>query len=145
VLVLVLVLAAAFAIASLLMLAAVSSRAREFGILKALGWRSRRVGAQVLGESVVVGIVGSRAGFGLGFVGVAVIAAVAPRVYATADESGLNKAGHPPPARGPRPAAMRSWSAAGKRDDGQCTGGPQGFGSSSSEGTYGQQLCLISG
>ena len=39
----VLVLIAAFAVASLLTMAAVSRRAREFGTLKALGWRSRRI------------------------------------------------------------------------------------------------------
>jgi putative ABC transport system permease protein len=78
-----LVLAAAFAVASLLMLAAVSRRAREFGILKAIGWRSRRVVAQVLGESAVIGVAGAAAGVGLGFAGAAVIAAVAPKVSAT--------------------------------------------------------------
>jgi putative ABC transport system permease protein len=79
----VLVLAAAFAVASLLMLAAVSRRAREFGILKAIGWRSRRVVGQVLGESAAIGVAGAAAGIGLGFAGAAVIAAVAPKVSAT--------------------------------------------------------------
>ena len=51
-----LVLAAAFAVASLLTLAAVARRAREFGILKAIGWRSRRVIGQVLGESAAIGV-----------------------------------------------------------------------------------------
>jgi putative ABC transport system permease protein len=80
----VLVLAAAFAVASLLMLAAVSRRAREFGILKAIGWRSRRIVGQVLGESAAIGVAGAAAGVGLGFAGAAVIAAVAPTVSATA-------------------------------------------------------------
>jgi putative ABC transport system permease protein len=80
----VLVLAAAFAMAGLLMLATVSSRAREFGILKAIGWRSRRVVAQVLGESAAIGVAGAAAGAGLGFAGAAIIAAVAPTVSATA-------------------------------------------------------------
>jgi putative ABC transport system permease protein len=74
----VLVLIAAFAVASLLTLAAVARRAAEFGMLKALGWRTRRIVAQVLGESVTIGIAGAAAGIGLGFAGAAIIAAVAP-------------------------------------------------------------------
>ena len=45
----VLVLIAAFAVAVLLTMAAVSRRVREFGTLKALGWRGRRIIAQVMG------------------------------------------------------------------------------------------------
>lgn len=85
----VLVLAAAFAVASLLTLAAVSRRSREFGILKAIGWRSRRITAQVLGESAAIGIVGAAAGTGLGFAGAAIIAEVAPTLHATAGANSL--------------------------------------------------------
>jgi putative ABC transport system permease protein len=67
------VLAAAFALASLLTMSAVSRRVREFGTLKALGWRSRRVIGQVMGESVVMGIAGAIAGVGLGFGGAALL------------------------------------------------------------------------
>ncbi len=87
----VLALAAAFAAASLLTLAAVSRRMPDFGILKALGWRSRRVIAQVLGESAAIGIAGAAAGVGLGFAGAAIIAAVAPKLYATAGADNLPK------------------------------------------------------
>jgi putative ABC transport system permease protein len=45
----VLVLIAAFAVASLLTMAAVARRVPEFGTLKALGWRGSRIVSQVLG------------------------------------------------------------------------------------------------
>ncbi|MBO0806831.1 MAG: ABC transporter permease [Actinobacteria bacterium] len=79
----VLVLIAAFAVACLLTMAAVARRAAEFGTLKALGWRSRRIIAQVLGESLVMGIAGAAAGAGLGYAGAAVITAIAPELSAT--------------------------------------------------------------
>jgi putative ABC transport system permease protein len=56
---------------------------REFGTLKALGWRSRRIIAQVIGESLAIGIVGGAAGAGLGFAGTAIIRAVAPTLSAS--------------------------------------------------------------
>ena len=67
------VLAAAFVLAALLTVAAVSRRVREFGTLKALGWPAGRITAQVLGESVTVGIAGALAGTGLGYAAAAVI------------------------------------------------------------------------
>jgi putative ABC transport system permease protein len=79
----VLVLMAAFAVACLLTLAAVARRVREFGTLKAIGWQSRRIIAQVVGESLIMGIAGAVAGVGLGFAGAAIIAAVAPKLPAT--------------------------------------------------------------
>ena len=68
------VLLAAFLLASLLTLAAVSRRVREFGTLKALGWRSRRVISQVMGESLTMGIIGGVVGIGLGFLGTEIVA-----------------------------------------------------------------------
>jgi putative ABC transport system permease protein len=79
----VLALIAAFAVASLLTLAAVARRVREFGTLKALGWRTRRIVAQVLGESVAMGVVGAAVGVSLGFAGAAIISKAAPKVSAT--------------------------------------------------------------
>jgi putative ABC transport system permease protein len=79
----VLVLIAAFAVASLLTMAAVARRVPEFGTLKALGWRSRRIVGQVLGESIGTGIIGGLVGVGLGFAGVAIIDKIAPKLSAT--------------------------------------------------------------
>jgi putative ABC transport system permease protein len=79
----VLVLIAAFAVAVLLTMGAVSRRVREFGTLKALGWRGRRIIAQVMGESLAVGVLGAAAGVGLGYAGAAVINSIAPKLSAT--------------------------------------------------------------
>jgi putative ABC transport system permease protein len=79
----VLVLIAAFAVASLLTMAAVARRAAEFGTLKALGWQTRRIAAQVLGESLAIGIAGAAAGTGLGFAGAAIITTLAPKLSVT--------------------------------------------------------------
>jgi putative ABC transport system permease protein len=79
----ILVLIAAFAVAVLLTMAAVARRVREFGTLKALGWRGRRIIAQVMGESLAVGILGAAIGVGLGYAGAAVINAIAPSLSAT--------------------------------------------------------------
>ena len=79
----VLVLIAAFAVAVLLTMLAVSRRVREFGTLKALGWRGRRIIAQVMGESFVLGVLGAGIGVGLGFAGAAIINAIAPSLSAT--------------------------------------------------------------
>jgi putative ABC transport system permease protein len=84
----VLVLIAAFAVASLLTMAAVARRVPEFGTLKALGWRSSRIVSQVLGESVTTGIIGGLAGVGLGFAGVAIIDKVAPTLSGTVPTAG---------------------------------------------------------
>jgi ABC-type antimicrobial peptide transport system permease subunit len=77
------VLAAAFLLASLLMMTAVAHRVREFGTLKALGWRSRRIIGQVMGEAVVIGIAGGIIGVALGFAGARLVAALAPPLTAS--------------------------------------------------------------
>src|SRR5260221_11336069 len=56
------VLIAAFAVASLLTMAAVARRGREFGTVKALGRRSRRIIAQVMAGSIVRGALGAVTG-----------------------------------------------------------------------------------
>ncbi len=77
------VLVAAFLLASLLTMAAVSRRVREFGTLKALGWRSRRIIGQVMGEAVAMGIVGGAVGVGLGLAGAELVAKLTPPLSAT--------------------------------------------------------------
>ncbi|MDQ1605064.1 MAG: hypothetical protein QOE01_2909 [Actinomycetota bacterium] len=81
------VLIAAFLLASLLTLSAVSRRVRELGTLKALGWSSRRVVAQVVGESLVIGAAGAALGVALGYAGASVVNAVAPALTATSGGS----------------------------------------------------------
>jgi ABC-type lipoprotein release transport system permease subunit len=67
------VLVAAFLLASLLTMAAVTRRVREFGTLKALGWPGRRIIGQVMGESIVIGIIGGVVGVALGFAGATLV------------------------------------------------------------------------
>ena len=74
----ILVLAAAFLVASLLTMSAVSRRVREFGTLKALGWRSRRIVGQVMGESIAVGVIGAVLGVILGLAGAQLVDKLAP-------------------------------------------------------------------
>jgi ABC-type lipoprotein release transport system permease subunit len=81
------VLFAAFLLASLLTMSAVSRRVREFGTLKALGWRSRRVIGQVMGESVTIGVIGGVVGVALGFAGAAIVTAVAPALSASVGQT----------------------------------------------------------
>lgn len=81
------VLAAAFGLAILLTMAAVARRVREFGTLKALGWRGRRIVGQVIGESIAIGIVGGAAGVALGYGGAALIDKLAPKLSAIAGGS----------------------------------------------------------
>jgi putative ABC transport system permease protein len=76
------VLLAAFALAVLLTMSAVSRRVREFGTLKALGWRSRRVVSQVMGEALVIGLVGGIVGIALGYLGAALVGQFAPNLTA---------------------------------------------------------------
>ncbi|WP_250402497.1 ABC transporter permease [Streptomyces cellostaticus] len=76
------VLVAAFLVAGLLTSSAVSRRVREFGTLKALGWRSGRVTRQVVGEAVVNGLVGGVLGIALGLAGAYAVTALSPSLQA---------------------------------------------------------------
>jgi ABC-type antimicrobial peptide transport system permease subunit len=73
---------AAFLVAGLLTSSAVSRRVREFGTLKALGWKSGRVTRQVVGEAVVNGLVGGALGIALGLAGAYAVTAVSPTLQA---------------------------------------------------------------
>src|ERR1700683_2990011 len=81
------VLIAAFLLASLLTMAAVSRRVREFGTLKALGWRSRRIVGPVMGEAVAMGIIGGAVGVGLGFAGAELVTKLSHPLTATVGQT----------------------------------------------------------
>lgn len=89
----VVVLAAAFLVAGLLTSSAVARRVREFGTLKALGWRSRRVTGQVVGEAVVTGLAGGALGIGLGLAGAWAVTAFGPSLSAELGASGGGMSG----------------------------------------------------
>jgi len=89
----VLALLAAFAVASLLTLAAVARRIREFGTLKALGWRSSRISIQVIGETIAMGIAGAALGVAIGFTGALLASKAAPSLTATVQTYNASKGG----------------------------------------------------
>ncbi|MEV6760603.1 ABC transporter permease [Streptomyces sp. NPDC051105] len=82
------VLVAAFLVAGLLTSSAVSRRVREFGTLKALGWKSRRVTGQVIGEAMVNGLVGGALGIALGLAGAYVVTEISPTLDASLGSGG---------------------------------------------------------
>jgi putative ABC transport system permease protein len=86
------VLAAAFFLASILTMSAVARRVREFGTLKAIGWTSRRIIRQIMGEALVIGVIGGLAGIGIGYGAAAIVQAVAPPLTASAS-TGASAAG----------------------------------------------------
>jgi ABC-type lipoprotein release transport system permease subunit len=81
------VLIAAFGLAILLTMAAVSRRVREFGTLKALGWKSRRIIGQVMGESVAIGIMGGVIGVGLGIAGAELVSKLSHKLTAVVGQT----------------------------------------------------------
>ncbi|UUU31274.1 ABC transporter permease [Streptomyces sp. CA-210063] len=89
------VLVAAFLVAGLLTSSAVSRRVREFGTLKALGWKSGRVTRQVVGEAVVNGLVGGALGIALGLGGAYLVTAISPSLQAEIGAAGGGFGGGP--------------------------------------------------
>ncbi|WP_420035298.1 ABC transporter permease [Streptomyces sp. cg28] len=84
----VVVLAAAVIVAALLTSSAVSRRVREFGTLKALGWKSGRVTRQVAGEAIVNGLIGGVLGIALGVVAAYAVTAFSPTLTASLGSTG---------------------------------------------------------
>jgi putative ABC transport system permease protein len=52
------------------MLLAFTERIREFGVMRSIGWSRRRIMAMVVGETLVISVVGAGVGVGLSFVAV---------------------------------------------------------------------------
>ncbi|MFF6958141.1 FtsX-like permease family protein [Streptomyces sp. NPDC008317] len=82
------VLVAAFLVAGLLTSSAVSRRVREFGTLKALGWKSGRITRQVMGEALVNGLLGGVLGIALGLAGAYAVTAISPTLSAQLGSNG---------------------------------------------------------
>ncbi|MFF3563407.1 ABC transporter permease [Streptomyces sp. NPDC002574] len=103
------VLIAAFLVAALLTSSAVGRRVREFGTLKALGWRSGRVVRQVMGEAFVNGIAGGVLGIALGLAGAYTVTAISPTLEASLGSGQGGGAGGPGGGGGPgRQAAAKA-------------------------------------
>ncbi|MFI6035175.1 ABC transporter permease [Streptomyces sp. NPDC051315] len=89
------VLVAAFLVAGLLTSSAVSRRVREFGTLKALGWKSGRVTRQVVGEAMVNGLLGGVLGIAVGVAGAYAVTAMSPTLEAQLGGGGGGGTGGP--------------------------------------------------
>jgi putative ABC transport system permease protein len=121
------VLVAAFLLASLLTMSAVSRRVREFGTLKALGWRSRRIIGQVMGESVAIGIIGGVAGVVLGVAGAALVVKLAPPLSASVGQTTGSAT----------PGGARTFGGGGFGGaPGGASGGPGGFARAAANATH---------
>ncbi|WP_329285265.1 ABC transporter permease [Streptomyces sp. NBC_00691] len=83
------VLLAAVLVAGLLTSSAVTRRVREFGTLKALGWKSGRVTRQVVGEALVNGFIGGALGIAIGLAGAYAVTAVSPTLTAELGATGV--------------------------------------------------------
>jgi putative ABC transport system permease protein len=62
------------------MIMSVYERTREIGVLKAVGWKDRRILGMILGESIVLTLIAAVIGTVVGIVGVEVILALSPSV-----------------------------------------------------------------
>jgi ABC-type antimicrobial peptide transport system permease subunit len=97
----VIVLLVAFLIAILFTSSGVNRRIREFGTLKAIGWKTNRIVRQILGESLVASSIGAAIGIIIGVVGIFIVNAVAPTLSASIAAPGrFGGRGFQPPAGG---------------------------------------------
>ncbi|MEU6982202.1 ABC transporter permease [Streptomyces sp. NPDC046324] len=101
------VLVAAVLVAGLLTSSAVSRRVREFGTLKALGWKSGRVTRQVMGEALVNGLIGGALGIAVGLGGAYLVTAVSPTLTAELGGGALTGGGGGRMLAGPGMAVAR--------------------------------------
>ncbi|MGF7117511.1 ABC transporter permease [Methanobacterium oryzae] len=60
------------------MIMSVYERTREIGVLKAVGWRSRRILGMILGESIVLTLIAALVGIIVGIIGVEVLLSITP-------------------------------------------------------------------
>ena len=60
------------------MIMSVYERTREIGVLKAVGWRSRRILGMILGESIVITFIAAIVGIVVGIIGVNVLLSISP-------------------------------------------------------------------
>jgi len=60
------------------MIMSVYERTREIGVLKAVGWRSRRILGMILGESIVLTLMAALVGIVVGIVGVELLLSLTP-------------------------------------------------------------------
>jgi putative ABC transport system permease protein len=70
---------------------------REFGTLKAIGWRTRRIVGQVMGEGLVVGLAGGVGGLVLGIAAAEIITVVSPSLSASVGSTTGAGSGSPIP------------------------------------------------
>ena len=117
----ILVLALAFLMAVLFTMSGVGRRTREFGTLRALGWRKNRIVRQVAAESIVQGLLGGGIGLAIAFIAVQIIDAIAPTLQATTGGLSSSFAGGPP-------AGFPGGGGGGRTGGSIPSGAPGGFG-----------------
>ncbi len=82
----IIVLLVAFAVAGLFTSSGVNRRVREFGTLKAIGWRNSRIVRQIMGETFVTGAIAALLGLIIGTIGIFIVNLVAPTLSSSAGQ-----------------------------------------------------------